>query len=145
MVSDVEKKIFEVTSAFERCESFSEKNRLILSYGISNSSCDFISDKNKLQACAAQSWFQVHFIEQKSVVQGYSEARLMSGLLGVIAYVSSGLSAQALSQIDWNFLRDLGLGRVITANRRAGMLEVFERLHASCDIVEKPADNKVLK
>lgn len=115
----------EIHAQFALCKSWEERYRLLiqLSRQLPKPTEQQLEQWQEIHGCESRLWFD--FQLEPRQVQGYSDARLMQGLLVVLIAFVTEKSAEALQSFEIQLLfDDLQITRHLTSTRLNGLQQL---------------------
>ncbi|AUI66425.1 MULTISPECIES: SufE family protein [Glaesserella] len=116
---------------FALCKSWEERYRLLiqLSRQLPKPTEQQLASWQEIHGCESRLWFDFQLEPRK--VQGYSDARLMQGLLVILIAYLNEQSAENLQQFDIQQLFDeLQITRHLTSTRLNGLQQLQSLIRA---------------
>ncbi|MEM7361435.1 MAG: SufE family protein [Bacteroidota bacterium] len=79
------------------------------------------TDDHLLPGCLAKVWVAHRHYQERTFFQGDSNAMITKGVLALLFYVFSGQEDQDIVDADFSFIEQIGLTRLLGAQRRSGL------------------------
>lgn len=120
----------QVHEAFQACRGWEQRARLLLNYGqlLPALTDAQRSPENLVQGCESPVWCVIAD-SPNLALQLDTDARLLKGLLAVLASRVQGLNHAELAAIDLNdWFNQLGLGRQLSPSRSNGLNAVLQHI-----------------
>ncbi len=85
-----------------------------------------------LRGCSAQAWVAVERTDEGCVhLQGWSDALIVRGFLGLISSMTEGVSQEELARWEPAFLQESVLGRQLLSSRKRGLASLIDRMKST--------------
>ena len=120
----------------KQAKNWEERYRLIIQAGknLSRPSDDELTQMQPITGCEAQMWFQI-IPKNDGTFQfnGFSEARIMNGLLWILLNQINGKTADELNEFDITaFFSELGISQRLSETRLNGLNQIGQQLKNLC-------------
>jgi cysteine desulfuration protein SufE len=94
---------------------------------------------NKVPGCVSQVYVTAAMQDGKIHFQGDSDAQLTKGLVGLLIEGMNGLSAQEISALTPDFIKDTGLDVSLTPSRANGFYNIFQMMQKKAMVAQLEA------
>ena len=120
----------------KQTKNWEDRYRLIIQAGknLSRPSDDELAQMHSITGCEAQMWFQI-MPKNDRIFQfnGFSEARIMNGLLWILLNQINGKTADELNKFDITaFFSELGISQRLSETRLNGLNQIGQQLKNLC-------------
>ena len=120
----------------KQAKNWEDRYRLIIQAGknLSRPSDDKLAQMKPITGCEAQMWFQI-MPKNDRIFQfnGFSEARIMNGLLWILLNQINGKTADELNKFDITvFFSELGISQRLSETRLNGLNQIGQQLKNLC-------------
>ena len=96
---------------------------------------------NLIEGCVADLWLAGEFRDGCCSFQCDSESLTVRAMAGLLCDFYSGETPAEILETSPDFLREAGLGAVLTANRRSALSKVWKRIYAFAEKHRDAADS----
>jgi uncharacterized sufE-like protein HI_1293 len=120
----------------KQAKNWEDRYRLIIQAGknLSRPSYDELAQMQPITGCEAQMWFQIIPKNDRTFqFKGFSEARIMNGLLWILLNQINGKTADELNKFDITaFFSELGISQRLSETRLNGLNKIGQQLKNLC-------------
>ena len=120
----------------KQAKNWEDRYRLIIQAGknLSRPSDDELAQMHSITGCEAQMWFQIMAKNDRTFqFNGFSEARIMNGLLWILLNQINGKTADELNKFDITaFFSELGISQRLSETRLNGLNQIGQQLKNLC-------------
>ena len=120
----------------KQAKNWEDRYRLIIQAGknLSRPSDDKLAQMPPITGCEAQMWFQIIPKNDRTFqFKGFSEARIMNGLLWILLNQINGKTADELNKFDITaFFSELGISQRLSETRLNGLNQIGQQLKNLC-------------
>ena len=120
----------------KQAKNWEDRYRLIIQAGknLSRPSDDELAQMHSITGCEAQMWFQIMPKNDRTFqFKGFSEARIMNGLLWILLNQINGKTADELNKFDITaFFSELGISQRLSETRLNGLNQIGQQLKSLC-------------
>ena len=120
----------------KQAKNWEDRYRLIIQAGknLSRPSDDKLAQMQPITDCEAQMWFQIMPKKDRTFqFNGFSEARIMNGLLWILLNQINGKTADELNKFDITaFFSELGISQRLSETRLNGLNQIGQQLKNLC-------------
>ncbi|EIJ74537.1 SufE family protein [Haemophilus haemolyticus] len=120
----------------KQAKNWEERYRLIIQAGknLPRPSDDELAQMQPITGCEAQMWFQIIPKNDRTFqFNGFSEARIMNGLLWILFNKINGKTADELNTFDITaFFSELGISQRLSETRLNGLNQIGQQLKILC-------------
>lgn len=123
----------EIYTLFADCKNWEERYRLLIQF---SRRLPVPSEQEReswleIEGCESRLWFRFHVVEGK--LEAYSEARLMQGILWIVALALKEKPAAERGCFEWQSLFDeLHITAHLTGTRLAGLKKLEQAVRLAC-------------
>lgn len=117
----------EIEQQFNLCKSWEERYRLLiqLSRSLPKYTESELANLPEIYGCESRLWFK--FQAEPRLIQAYSDARLMQGILAIVITFVNELPKQELAKLDLQAVfNQLNIAKNLTSTRLNGLKQISE-------------------
>jgi len=87
------------------------------------------TDENKIRGCQSQVWLNMQLQDGKLLINGISDAAIVSGLVAIVLRVYSGQTPQDILNAKPDFIADIGFTDHLSPTRSNGLHSMLRTIY----------------
>lgn len=87
------------------------------------------TEENKIQGCQSQVWLNMHLEGERIMIDGISDAAIVSGLVAIVLRVYSGHKPQDILDAKPDFIKDIGFTDHLSPTRSNGLHSMLRTIY----------------
>ena len=87
------------------------------------------TEENKIQGCQSQVWLNMRLDGDKMLIDGISDAAIVSGLVAIVLRVYSGQKPQDVLDAKPDFIKDIGFTDHLSPTRSNGLHSMLRTIY----------------
>ncbi len=98
------------------------------------------TEENKIQGCQSQVWLNMRLEGDNMVIDGISDAAIVSGLVAIVLRVYSGQKPQDILNAKPDFIKDIGFTDHLSPTRSNGLHSMLRTIYQRAGAYQHVAD-----
>jgi len=113
----------DLVDEFEIFDDWMARYEYVIDLGrqLDDFSDEWKTEENKIQGCQSQVWLRTQLRDGKMVIDGFSDAAIVSGLVAIVLRVYSGQTPQDILDTKPDFINDIGFNDHLSPTRSNGL------------------------
>ena len=95
------------------------------------------TEVNKIQGCQSQVWLNMRLVDDKMMIDGMSDAAIVSGLVAIVLRVYSGQTPSAILNAKPDFIKDIGFTDHLSPTRSNGLHSMLRTIYQSAGVFQQ--------
>jgi len=126
----IEEKQKEIIKKFENLDNWDDKYALLIKIGreLKEFPEDLRTDKNKIDGCQSQVWFNAKYEDGKILFDADSDSSIVKGLAALVVNVYSGNSPGEVLASPPDFIYKIGIDKHLSPTRRNGLGAMLKQI-----------------
>lgn len=87
------------------------------------------TENNKIQGCQSQVWLNMRLQDDKMIIDGTSDAAIVSGLVAIVLRVYSGQTPQDILNAKPDFIKEIGFTDHLSPTRSNGLHSMLRTIY----------------
>ncbi len=87
------------------------------------------TEENKIQGCQSQVWLNMRLENERMLIDGISDAAIVSGLVAIVLRVYSGQKPQDILDAKPDFIKDIGFTDHLSPTRSNGLHSMLRTIY----------------
>jgi len=129
---DIQKEIEQLKSEFNFFSDWTERYQYLIEMAdrMPPFPPELQTEDYKFHGCQSQVWLHHEYRDGRIWLQGYSDSKIVQGLIAVLLRVYSGRTPDEILASSTDFLKELGFAEHLSPNRSTGLFNMVEAIHA---------------
>ncbi|GAA6136672.1 SufE family protein [Arenicella sp. 4NH20-0111] len=92
--------------------------------------------ENKIQGCQSQVWLNMRLVDGKMVIDGTSDAAIVSGLVAIVLRVYSNQAPEDILNAKPDFIKDIGFTDHLSPTRSNGLHSMLRSIYQRAGVLK---------
>lgn len=95
------------------------------------------TEANKIQGCQSQVWLNMRIEDDRMMIDGMSDAAIVSGLVAIVLRVYSGQKPSDILNAKPDFIKDIGFTDHLSPTRSNGLHSMLRTIYQSAGVFQQ--------
>ncbi len=95
------------------------------------------TEQNKIQGCQSQVWLHMRLEDGKVLIDGISDAAIVSGLVAIVLRVYAGQAPQDILNAKPDFIKDIGFTDHLSPTRSNGLHSMLRTIYQRAGVLSQ--------
>ena len=139
MMSTIEELQAELVAEFEIFDDWMSRYEYVIDLGkqLPDFPQEWKIESNKIQGCQSQVWLYMRLEDDKMMIDGMSDAAIVSGLVAIVLRVYSGQTPSAILNAKPDFIKDIGFTDHLSPTRSNGLHSMLRTIYQSAGVFQQ--------
>ena len=139
MMSTIEELQAELVDEFEIFDDWMSRYEYVIDLGkqLPDFPQEWKIESNKIQGCQSQVWLYMRLEDDKMMIDGMSDAAIVSGLVAIVLRVYSGQTPSAILNAKPDFIKDIGFTNHLSPTRSNGLHSMLRTIYQSAGVFQQ--------
>lgn len=139
MMSTIEELQAELVDEFEIFDDWMSRYEYVIDLGkqLPDFPQEWKIESNKIQGCQSQVWLYMRLEDDKMMIDGMSDAAIVSGLVAIVLRVYSGQTPSAILNAKPDFIKDIGFTDHLSPTRSNGLHSMLRTIYQSAGVFQQ--------
>jgi len=139
MMSTIEELQAELVDEFEIFDDWMSRYEYVIDLGkqLPDFPQEWKTEANKIQGCQSQVWLNMRLEDDKMMIDGMSDAAIVSGLVAIVLRVYSGQAPSAILNAKPDFIKDIGFTDHLSPTRSNGLHSMLRTIYQSAGVFQQ--------
>ena len=138
-MSTIEELQAELVDEFEIFDDWMSRYEYVIDLGkqLPDFPQEWKTEANKIQGCQSQVWLNMRLEDDKMMIDGMSDAAIVSGLVAIVLRVYSGQTPSAILNAKPDFIKDIGFTDHLSPTRSNGLHSMLRTIYQSAGVFQQ--------
>lgn len=138
-MSTIEELQAELVDEFEIFDDWMSRYEYVIDLGkqLPDFPQEWKTEANKIQGCQSQVWLNMRLEDDKMMIDGMSDAAIVSGLVAIVLRVYSGQAPSAILNAKPDFIKDIGFTDHLSPTRSNGLHSMLRTIYQSAGVFQQ--------
>lgn len=94
------------------------------------------TEENKIQGCQSQVWLNMRLDEGKMIIDGMSDAAIVSGLVAIVLRIYSHQTPEDILNAKPDFIKDIGFTDHLSPTRSNGLHSMLRSIYRCAGVLK---------
>lgn len=135
-ISDIQA---ELVDEFEIFDDWMSRYEYVIDLGkqLPEFPSEWKTEENKIQGCQSQVWINTKLEDGKMIINGTSDAAIVSGLVAIVLRVYSGQTPNDILSAKPDFIKDIGFTDHLSPTRSNGLHSMLRTIYQRAGVLSQ--------
>lgn len=137
-MSTIESIQAELVEEFEIFDDWMSRYEYVIDLGkqLPEFPSEWKTEANKIQGCQSQVWLNMELKDGKMIINGISDAAIVTGLVAIVLRVYSGQTPKDVLNAKPDFIKDIGFTDHLSPTRSNGLHSMLRTIYQHAGILQ---------